>query len=114
MTMNNMVNHKNFNVIRSPQQMTIIDCLVGMSKFLNHRMVLNLKVLALAIMLPLTQCSTVYAHETSTSNMGAANLTHNHNETPNYINDASHALASINPQIVNPSVDISSILHSVV
>ncbi len=114
MTKSNVVNHKNFNVIRSPQQMTIIDCLVGMSKFLNHRMVLNLKVLALAIMLPLTQCSTVYAHETSTSNMGAANLTHNHNETPNYINDASHALASINPQIVNPSVDISSILHSVV
>ena len=114
MTMNNMVNHKNFNVIRFPQQRTLIDCLVGMSKFLNHRMALSLKVLTLAIMLPLTQCSTVYAHETSTSNLGGANLTHNHNETPNYINDASHALASINPQIVNPNVDISSILHSVV
>ncbi len=78
----------------------------------------KLIVAILALMLPLSQSTSVLANEISANNGAAAtsvNASHQHNvDAPNYVSVAEHAVAAINPNIVNPNVEINSILHSVV
>ena len=79
----------------------------------------KLMVALFAVMFPLSQASSVLANEIGASNTGAASsaahASHNHNvEAPNYVAAAEHAVATINPSVVNPTVEIANILHSVV
>ncbi len=82
----------------------------------KHSLVKKLTVFLLALMLPLSQSACVLANEIGASNASAtAAASHHHNvEAPNYVTAAAHAVATINPSVVNPNVEINSILHSVV
>ena len=88
---------------------------VSVSQTLAKKLIVAL----FAVMFPLSQVSCVLANEIGASNANtatsAANASHNHNvEAPNYVAAAAHAVASINPTVVNPNVEIANILHSVV
>ncbi len=79
----------------------------------------KLMVALFAVIFPLSQATSVLANEIGTSNTNiatsAVNASHNHNvEAPNYVAAAAHAVTSINPTVVNPTVEITNILHSVV
>ena len=109
----------NYNAINIIVQMVAKQTHLGSQHLSSkHRLVKKLTVLLLTLMFSLSQVSCVLANEIGGSN-GSATATaassHHHNvEAPNYVIAAEHAVASINPAIVNPNVEINLILHSVV
>ena len=68
----------------------------------------------LALVLTTSQCGLSALANEPNFNASANSASHSHTETPNVVADAAHALASINPSIVNPNVEIGSILSNIV
>ncbi len=83
----------------------------GVYKYIN-----NSFLSILALILATSQCGlSALANEPNFNpSMSANSASHSHNEAPNVVADAAHALASINPSIVNPNVEIGSILSNIV
>ena len=79
----------------------------------------KLTVVFFALILSLSQANSALANEIGASNANTAasavSASHNHNaDTTNYVAAAEHSVATINPAVVNPAIEIASILHSVV
>ncbi len=76
----------------------------------------NILVVLLAIIINLLHFNPLYAHEiVNSSGNGAVNTAIHHEATSaSYLHETSHNFATINPQVVNPQIEISAILHSMV
>ncbi len=117
-----VINHGNGNLalvsvksMANPQTNNAISKMLAKSlpKCLSkHQLFTKLMIILLTFMLTLSQSSHVLAFDSGMANTSTAS--HHYQDSSNYINEAQHALASINPEVVNPHFDINAILQTVV
>ncbi len=78
----------------------------------KHQLFTKIMIILLTFMFTLFQSSHVLAFDSGIAN--TSTTSHHREDSPNYTNEAQHALASINPEVVNPHFDINAILQSVI